>query len=332
MLIFLVLIFFRPFICALAFPDLNFIYSVVLLIFLAGYIIYRNPFSLGVPALKYPLILFCLALLICVIFSRNQFISLAELYKYISGMGLFLVGVSLSEKDKLSAIRTIILTGAVISFLAIYQYFFSFSHVSDYLSNNKLSFPFALDYLGRRRVFLPFVTPGVLGGYLAMIIPLSLVNKNRIWFTPLIFFALLLTRSPVAFLSLFCALVVYFCLQGKLKKSSILVLVSLFLLIVIMVIWRSASQKEYIRPIFSMAMRLNYWQENLMVVKAHPFVGVGLGNLNLQMSRYAHNSYLQILAEMGILGLLSFIWLVFAALSSGFNNLKQSIYRDQISG
>ena len=332
MLIFLIIIFIRPFICPLAFPYLNFIYSAALLIFLVVYIIYRNPLSSGIPALKRPLILFCLALFISIIFSQNKSISLAELYKYVSGIGLLLVGASLSEKNKLSAIQTILLAGLVISCLAIYQYFFSFNHVSDYLSNNRVSFPFALDYLQRKRVFLPFVTPGVLGGYLAMIIPLSLINKNRIWFVLPIFFALLLTMSPAAFFSLFCALIVYFCLQGKLKKSSFLVLLGLFLSIVIMVIWRSATQKEYIRPIFSMTMRLNYWQESLMLIRAHLFTGIGLGNFNLQISRYAHNSYLQILAEMGILGLFSFIWLVSAALSFGFNNLKQSIYRDQTSG
>jgi O-antigen ligase len=331
MLIFLVLVFIRPFICALAFPYLNFIYSEALFIFLAVYIIYRKRLASGILSLKYPLILFCLALFISVIFSRNQAVSLAELYKYISGISLFLVGVSMSEKNKSSVIQTIVLASVLISCLSIYQYFFGFRHVLDYLSNNRISFPFALDYLQRKRVFLPFVTPGVLGGYLAMVIPLSLINRNRIWFTPLLFFALLLTMSPVAFLSLFCALIGYFCLQGKLKKSSVLILAGLFLLIVVMVILRSATLKEHIRPVFSMVMRLNYWQESLNIIKVHPFVGVGLGNLNLQMSRYTHNSYLQILAEMGILGLLSLVWIVAAVFKSGLKNLRQSLYRNQIA-
>lgn len=332
MLIFLVIIFIRPFICSLAFPYLNFIYSAVLLVFLVAYILYRNPLASVIPALRPPLILLCLILLISVISSPNRSISFAELYKYISGIGLFLIGVSLSEKNKSLAIQTIVLAAVAISCLAIYQYFFSFNHISDYLSNNKVSFPFALEYLQRKRVFFPFVTPGVLGGYLAMVVPLSLIDKKRIWFTLLISFALLLTMSPVAFFSLFWALVVYFCLQGKLKKSRVLVLAGLFLLIVITIILRSATQKEHIRPIFSLTMRLNYWQESLMLIRTHLFSGIGLGNFNLQISRYAHNSYLQILAEMGILGLFSFSWLVFAALSSGFKNLKQLIYRDQSFG
>ncbi|MCX5694704.1 MAG: O-antigen ligase family protein [Candidatus Omnitrophica bacterium] len=330
MLIFLTLIFLRPFICTLAFPELNFFYSVVLLIFLAAYIIYRNPFALCVPALKLPLVSFCLAVSISLIFSRDQSVSLAQLYKYISAIGLFIVAASLSEKYKISAIRTIILTGVIISLLAIYQFLFSFSHVTKYLADNNLSSPFALDYLARKRVFLPFVTPGVLGGYLAMIIPLNLLSKKRIWLTPLLFIALLFTKSPVAFFSLFCALVVYFCLQGKLGKRGIFILVGMFLLIVVMFIWRSWAQKEYVQPGFSMAMRLNYWQESLAFIKVHPFVGVGPGNFNLHLSRYAHNSYLQILAEMGIFGLLSLVWIICFIFKSGFTNLKQLLYRDRL--
>jgi len=331
MLIFLILIFIRPFICALAFPYLNLIYTTALLIFLGAYIIYRKPSHPKMLALKNPLILFCIALCISVIFSRNRSISLGELYKYIAGIGLFLAGFSFSENNRLLVIRTVILTGVVISLLAIYQYLFSFDHVSAYLLDNKIPFPFALDYLQRRRAFLPFVTPGVLGGYLAMIIPLSLMCKSRIWFTPLIFFALILTMSPVAFLSLFCASMVYFYLRDKSVRSSILVMAAIFILIVVVFICRSATQKEYLQPAFSMFRRLNYWQENLMIIKTHPFAGVGLGNFNLQMSRYAHNSYLQILAEMGILGLFSLIWLVWVVLGSGLKNLKQTIYRKQIS-
>ena len=216
--------------------------------------------------------------------------------------------------------------------MAIYQYLFGFKHVLDYLSTNKLSFPFTLDYLGRNRVFFPFLTPGALGGYLAMIIFLSLTNKNRIWFMMLIFPALLLTKSLSAFLSLFCALIIYFGVLGKLKKTNILLLAVLFLLIVVMVIGRSATQKEYLHPAFSAIMRLNYWQESLSVIKAHPFVGVGLGNFNLQNSRYAHNAYLQIWAEMGVLGLFSLIWIITSVLRAGFKNLAQSLHKRQIAG
>ncbi|MCX5698316.1 MAG: O-antigen ligase family protein [Candidatus Omnitrophica bacterium] len=332
LLIILAVIFIRPFICALAFPYLNFIYSLALLIFLGAYLIYKKPSFTKIQTLIHPFILFCLALFVSVIFSQNKLNSLAQLYQYLSGLSLFLFAASLSEKDKLLTMQTVILAGLVISFLAIYQYLFGFKHVLDYLSTNKLSFPFILDYLGRKRVFFPFLAPGALGGYLAMIALLSLTNKNRTWLVMLVFPALLLTKSLSVFLSLFCVLIIYFGVQGKLKKRNILLLAGLFLLIVVMVIGRSATQKGYLHPAFSAIMRLNYWQESLSVIKAHPFVGIGLGNFNLQNSRYAHNSYLQIWAEMGILGLCSFIWIVAVVFKVCFKNLTQSLYPRQTAG
>lgn len=327
LLILLIAIFARPFISTLAFPYLNFIYSTGLLIFLAIFVIYKKLSFSKLPVLIYPVILFVLALLVSLIFSQNKISSLAQLYKYITGLLLFLAAVSLSENDKSLAIQAIVLTGLAASLLAIYQYFLGFHHVSDYLANNRLALPFASDYLDRRRVFLPFVTPGVLGGYLAMVIPLFLIDKNRIWLVLPVFLALFLTGSLGAFLSLFCALIIYFCLEGKLKKSKIAVLSGLFIAIIIIFIYRSAARIEHIRPFFSTVARLNYWKEALGIIQAHPLAGIGLGNFNLKASRYAHNSYLQIWAEMGILGLFAFIWTAYTVLKSCVKNLAQLPYK-----
>lgn len=329
LLILLVAIFARPFISPLAFPYLNLVYSVGFLFFLGAYVIYKKLSFSKFQSLLYPIILFILALFISVVFSQNKVNSLLELYKYISVILLFLAAASLSEKDKLLVVQTIILSGLVISFLAIYQYFFGFRHVLNYLSDNGFSFPFALDYLQSKRAFVPFVTPGILGGYLVMVIPLLLINKNRIWLILPVFFALLLTMSIGAFLSLFCVLVIFFCAEGKLKKIHIFSLIGLFILIVIIFAWRSIAQREHVQPAFSTLMRLSYWKETLGIIKAHPLAGVGLGNFNLKMSRYAHNSYLQIWAEMGVLGLFSFVWIAYIVIKSRLKDLTQSLYNNQ---
>jgi O-antigen ligase len=330
----LTLIFIRPFISSLAFPYLNSLYSALFLVFLITRLIYKGISIKKIPALKYPLILFSLALIISVVFSTDKLNSLKELYKYISGILLLLIVASLTYKDKIYVIHTIIFAGLIISLLAIYQYFFGFQHILNYITKEKISEPFVLDYVSRKRVFFPFVTPNTLGGYLAMIIPLALINKNRIWFIIPVSFALLLTKSLGALLSIFLALAIYFYLprpcaqerglQGKLDKRKVIFLLGLLIAIGVVFITRAATGKQHLQPIFSTVMRLNYWKDTLRIIKASPLAGVGLGNFNLEQSRYAHNSYLQIWAEMGILGIIAWMWIIFESLRTGFKKLKLS--------
>ena len=318
----LTLIFIRPFISSLAFPYLNSLYSALFLIFLITWPIYKGISIEKIYALKYPLILFSLALIISLIFSIDKLNSLKELYKYISGILLFLIAISLTQENKIRLIYIVVLAGLVISLLAIYQYFFGFQHILDYISKERITEPFALDYIQRKRVFFPFVTPNTLGGYLAMMIPLALNDKKRIWSIIPLSFALLLTKSLSALLSLFLALGLYFYLQGKLEKRRILFLFGLLLIIGLVFIIRSATPEQHLQPIFSTIMRLNYWKDTLRIIKIAPLSGIGLGNFDLTSSRYAHNSYLQIWAEMGILGITSILWLIITVFKYVFNNFE----------
>jgi O-antigen ligase len=324
--ILLILIFIRPFISSSIEWLPNSIYSAILLGFLITWVIFKR-FSLEeIKTIKFPLILFILALLLSSSLAHDKINSLKELYKYLIAILLFLVTTSLSCKAKESLIRGIVLSGLLVSLLAIYQYFFGFQHLADYVAKENISNPFILDYVKQKRAFSPFATPNILGGYLAMIIPLSLLQKNRTSLIIPLFLALLLTRSVGGLLSLFFGLVIYFYLQGKLKKKTILFLSGLILVILLILITRSATPKQHLQPVFSTVMRLNYWKDTLRIIKAHPLIGIGLGNFNLAESRFAHNSYLQIWAEMGILGIISIVWLIIAAFKS---SLKNTTHKDQ---
>lgn len=327
--ILLILIFSRPFISSLAFPYLNFVYCSGLLFFIFVCGIFSKLLFLKYKFLLLPVILFVLALFVSVFYSQNKAHSLLEIYKYVSAIFLFIIASNLSVENKSLVIRTVILSGLVVSFLAIYQYFFGFKHLIGYLSDNKFSSSFALDYLQSRRVFVPFVTPGILGGYLAMIIPLFFINKKQIWLILPVFFVLFLTMSIGAFFSLFATLTIFLCFKRELKKRYVFSLAGLFVLIAIIFIWRSMGQREHVQPVFSTLMRLSYWRETWELIKAHPLIGVGLSNFNLKMSRYAHNSYLQIWAEMGLLGLLSFLWLIYTVFEHSFKNLMNSLHNKQ---
>jgi O-antigen ligase len=329
-IILLILIFIRPFISSLAFPFLNSLYSNFFLLFIITWLFVKGASLNKIQTLKYPLISFCLALIISVAFSSDKVNSLEELSYYITGLFLFAIGGSLTYEEKIRLIQTIILASFVIGLLSIYQYFFGFQHILEYIHKQKLSDPFVLDYIIRKRVFFPFVTPNTLAGYLIMIIPLLLINKNRIWFIIPLSFALLLTQSLGAFLSLFLVLGIYFYLKNKLEMKGIFFLFGLLIIIGLVFIARVSTQKQHLQPIFSTVMRLSYWKDALRMIGARPLIGVGLGNFNLVQSRYAHNSYLQIWAEMGILGIASIIWLIIVVFKSALKNIKASLNKNLI--
>jgi O-antigen ligase len=69
-----------------------------------------------------------------------------------------------------------------------------------------------------------------------------------------------------------------------------------------------------------------------MIIKKHALSGVGLGNFNLPQCRYAHNSYLQIWAEMGILGIISIFWIIISILKLSLNSLKTHSNKIEIAG
>lgn len=318
----LTLIFIRPFISSLAFPYLNLIYSTLLLSFLVAWLIAKRVSLKHFPQIKLPLILFILALLISLCFSQDPLLSLGELYKYATGFLIFLCVFSLAFKDKKKILLCLVWSGLLVSAFAIYQYFFGFRHLSDYILRQQISDPFILDYLGRKRVFSPFVTPTVLGGYLAMIIPLALSQRNKVYLIIPLAIALLLTKSISALLSIFAGILFYFYWDGRLERKKIIAIGGIWVIAALVLMTRLSTTKEHLQPLFSALMRLNYWGDTLGIIKAAPLTGAGLGNFNLAYSRYAHNAYLQIWAEMGILGICAFFWLIIKAYKLAYQDIR----------
>ena len=308
----LLFIFCRPFISSLSFPVLNSFYSAVFLLFLLSWImVKREGIQKNLPErLRPPLILFILALIASTLLSQDRIHSLREFPQYLIGLLLFIIPFSLSPENKKRVISTIILAGISISFLAIYQYFFGFEYILNYLAKEKTPTPGLMSYLSQRRAFLPFISPNTLAGYLIMIIPLSLSLKKRIFFILPLGLALLFTKSLGALFSLFLGLMLYFYLNNQKSRKKISLLSGLSAAILLIFLLRLNSASQFNQPGFSVLMRWDYWKETLGIIKLFPFLGVGPGALNLSQATYAHNVCLQIWAEMGIFGIASFFWLI----------------------
>ena len=289
-----------------------------------AWILLKGSFLKELKPVQYPLLFFILALLISIIFSINKTNSLGQLYKYIANILVFIVGVSLSYENKHKIIRVLVLAGFVISILAIYQYLFGFSHITSYVSKKGITNPFVLDCLANKRIFLPFITPNSLAGYLILIVPLILIiNDKEKWFVlGVVLLAILLTKSIGGLMALSAGVLFYALISKKFNLKRMLIFISLAAAVIFIFNLRQSLTKEHLHPLFSVARRFDYCTWGLKIIKAHFLTGVGIGNFNSPFSRFAHNSYIQIWAEMGILGIISFLWLIFTIFKSGLQNLK----------
>jgi len=197
-----------------------------------------------------------------------------------------------------------------------------------------------------------FPDPHMLAFYLGLTLPFALTSvfyekKYRPWLLVafcLLLAVVLLTFSRGGYLGLaaslfFMTLVAWhkpphqiWC-GGKLEKSGRLFLFGLAgLLLVIFLLWGAPVAGRFLSS-FDLAEgsnfgRLQIWAQSLSVAKEHWLLGVGLGNYPVAIDFNAayrsavtsHNLYLDILAEMGIFGLLVWLWFL---ISVGLTALKK---------
>ncbi len=318
----LTLIFCRPFISSLAYPRANSFYSLCLIALLSVWLFKSSCWKQGFKKLALPTASFILALAISLCFSMDKTRSASELYKYLGAVLLIMALQNLTNKDKKNYLTAILYCGTLISLLAIYQYFVGFRHLGNFINAQNIDNRFVLDYLRQKRVFFPFVTPGILAGYLIMVGPLALLSNKKFLFILPMAFALLLTSSLGAFISLFLTALIYIGLKGDFKKTKAGLLFLLVIFIPMIFLMRNACGRDHLSPMFSMSMRINYWRDTLGIIWAHPFAGIGLGNFNLVYARYAHNSYLQFWAEAGLIGIASLFWLILSVFRSGADKIE----------
>jgi len=77
--------------------------------------------------------------------------------------------------------------------------------------------------------------------------------------------------------------------------------------------------------------RHDFWKKAISIIRSSPVYGTGLNTYsrvikrdhNLAEQWYAHNSYLQMTAETGLLGLACFLWMLFVLLRYGLVYCKQ---------
>jgi probable O-glycosylation ligase (exosortase A-associated) len=139
---------------------------------------------------------------------------------------------------------------------------------------------------------------------------------------PVYIYTLMQTASRGGTLSLLSVLVLFWL---KTKKKILSLIIFALVLITILPVAREYFPNYFNRldtinnpeEDVSITQREELWKMGLDFIKENPIVGIGFGNFVLRAPNSAHNSYIQIASELGIVGFL--IWMVF--LFTGWMNL-----------
>ena len=237
-----------------------------------------------------------------------------------------------------------LLTSSCLVILFALQWFLRGSmDTLDYLLQNHRQWDFAFEYLSRGRAFVPFATPPALGGYLILFAPLSIAllfrNKeeasgasSKLSFKNifallgvlLISLALLSTQSLGAILSLMVALGLFVLSQKTTisHKSLVFIFIPFVVLLPFFFFLRNSNLYFFNLPSFSLNSRFAYWHQAIKLIAQHPFVGLGIGNYPFFKSISPHNSYLQIWAETGLLGLVALMGISYQTLKADFSKKR----------
>jgi len=329
----LTLLFIRPFISSPAYSYASYFFSVILLSVLLSTLAVKKKFLPPGLFLRYSLFFFAAAFIMSLFRSGNFYVGTHICTIFAAGIMLFLYSGSLSQEHKEQTVKLLVYSGLTISICAVYQYFFGFKDVLDYLARNPgEASKQTMEILQRKRVFFPFVTPNALGGFLAIIIPLALGIKGKEWLSIPLGIALIMTKSIGALIALSAGLILFACITGQKHKKLRIVIVLLGLTVIGVFTARSIFSQVNSTPEFSTLMRLSYWNDTLEIIKKHPFLGIGPGNFDLTQTRYAHNTYLQIWAESGIFEITAFICLVAAIIRTALTSVKNSAFKRQPAG
>jgi O-antigen ligase len=286
---------------------------------------------------------------ISLLWSDSKNLALYVWHWLVEGIGLFIV-LRTIKVDMVKLAWAFVLSATFQAGLGIWQFLSQSTFASKWLGmaahDPAVSGTIVVETALRRwlRAYGSLPHPNMLAGFLAagLLLSIWIYQKMDYSFKKLLLsvcfvllsLGLFVTFSKSVIASFFVALLFLWIIilvrrQPKEIKFNFLKFTLIFLAIAVIfsaVFWEPISTRltgtERLE-IKSTSERLSYFGEAWQIIKAHPFLGVGLGNYtlavhneidqNLQAWDYqpVHNIYLLVLAELGIVGFLLCLTLVF---------------------
>ena len=285
--------------------------------------------------IELPIVLFGILILIGTITSINPRGSFRDFTIHMVSLGLVVVMVNVikTKEDFNRVVTLLVFSATIVALIGLYQYVAGVEIDAAWIDveNNP-------DI--KARVFSVFGNPNVLAEYLIMMIPLSI---SLMWYSKklykkllflgtslILILAIVLTMSRGGWLGFAFSALVFILLVDKRFLLSIIPITigGVYLL-----------PQTYLNRILSIgnfqdssnAYRLKMWEITMDIIRDYPLAGVGFGHLPFKQTfetyirtmptYHAHNTFLEIAAELGIPGLIAFLFLIFVIFKYGIKEL-----------
>lgn len=342
-------VFLRPFISEYAFVWLGYRYIFSLCVFSLFYLLFINEKSFFLSPLSFSVLLFLVIILLNIICLGAADYSLSELFFFLPNIIIFFVVSKLSLEQRKQLIFVMFTAAGIIGIYALYQHFFGFSHIVEYLKYIPKN-QFAEKVLREGRIYASFISPNIFASYLIMMLFIgiglcvSAPKKLVYWISLLIIaIALPLTKSLgaiIAFIFSFIVFISYITKGLVFKKrlsrkntAAVIIALSIFFAFGGFFIGQRLPRFfDFELADNSIIQRLYYWQASLNMAKEHLLTGAGWRKFELlyefykpqyaNISRYSHNLLLQITVETGLIGILSFLLIIIIFLHNANKAIK----------
>jgi O-antigen ligase len=305
-------------------------------------------FELVFNRLCLPIVVFALIVVAQIVFGLSAYVYVTklELWKYIAYGCLFLLASQCSRGDAYTLMRVLAIFGFLVSLFGLVQYLTYNGRIYWFLESTSPS------------VFGPYVNHNHYAGLMEMLTPTALVmalrsirNWQRVsWglagmLMAATIFVSISRGGMIAFVVELVCLAIYF-VGVRSSRRAAFALAAICLFIVSFLVWiddGSLAKRLYTLqdPLHNadVISRLTVAQDGLRMVPVHPFVGWGLGVFPIVYPQFrsfasgllmneAHNDYLQVLIETGVLGFACVIWFIVALYWTGFRNLRATSSSD----
>lgn len=332
-------ILFLTFISSLIYPPYRNIYSEIIYVLLISFSVFlfiiKFKFSNETYHNETPVdnLLFLLFLwyILSTIFATNKFNSLNATVSFSSLLAFYYLIHNYAKTFYKNFLWILFFATTLLSIYGIYQYFYSFNHTLNYVQTNSVG-NVAEIIVGSKsnRIFSTFIYPNTFAGFLIMIIPVLIgfiknEKNSRTFLIPLLLlfiFALLLTKSIGAFISLILSIIIVLVLISDRTIRNFRIFLLYFIVLIVIIFIFIMKERGWHNFILNLSEKYSSNIKMLHLSSGYLISGAGPGNFEevyntcgtkkASYLKYAYNILVQTIIELGIPGLLILLLILFS--------------------